>query len=58
VLERMVRNFRRIFIKHLFFDGSNSNLGASVGCILKYPKGKKILLACRLEFEFTNNIVE
>jgi hypothetical protein len=39
----------------LFFDGSKSNEGAGVGCILKDPKGKKNLIACRLEFQCTNN---
>jgi ribonuclease HI len=29
-----------------------------IGCILKDPNGKKILIACRLEFQCTNNIVE
>jgi ribonuclease HI len=27
-------------------------------CILKDPNGKKTLIACRLEFQCTNNIVE
>jgi hypothetical protein len=39
----------------LFFDGSKSLEGAGVGCILKYPKGRKTLIACRLEFPCTNN---
>jgi hypothetical protein len=42
----------------MFFDGSKSNKGEGVGCNLKDPKGKIILIACRLEFQCTNNIVE
>jgi ribonuclease HI len=42
----------------LFFDGSKSNEGEGVGCILKYPNGKRILIACRLEFQCTNNTIE
>jgi hypothetical protein len=43
----------------LFHDGSKSlEGGGDVGCILKDPNGKKILIACRLEFQCTNNIVE
>jgi hypothetical protein len=42
----------------LFFDGSKSNEGAGVGCILQDPKGNKTMIACRLEFQCTNNIVE
>jgi ribonuclease HI len=42
----------------LFFDGSKSLEGAGVGCILKDPDGKKVMIACRLEFQCTNNIVE
>jgi ribonuclease HI len=42
----------------LFFDGSKSLEGASVGCILKDPNGNKVMIACRMEFQCTNNIVE
>jgi len=42
----------------LFFDGSKSNNGAGTGCILVSPKGEKTMLACRLEFECTNNTAE
>jgi ribonuclease HI len=42
----------------LFFDGSQSLEGASVGCILKYPKWKKTLIACKLEFQCTNDTAE
>jgi ribonuclease HI len=38
--------------------GQNLLKGAGVGCILKDPDGKKIMIACRLEFQCTNNIVE
>lgn len=42
----------------LFFDGSKSNDGAGVGCILISPKGEKTMLTCRLEFDCTNNTAE
>jgi ribonuclease HI len=42
----------------LYFDGSKSQEGSGVGCILIDPKGKQNFLSCRLEFECTNNIVE
>jgi ribonuclease HI len=42
----------------LFFDGSKYLEGAAVGCILKYPTGRKTLITCRLEFSCSNNIVE
>jgi ribonuclease HI len=41
----------------LYFDGSKSK-GAGAGCIIIDPTGNKTLLACRLEFECTNNIAE
>jgi ribonuclease HI len=42
----------------LYFDGSKSKERAGVGCIIIDPVGNKTLLACRLEFECTNNIAE
>jgi len=42
----------------LYFDGSLSNDGTRAGCILIIPKGEKTMIACRLEFECTNNIAE
>jgi ribonuclease HI len=42
----------------LYFDGSKSKEGAGAGCIIIDPIGNKTLLACRLEFECTNNIAE
>ena len=42
----------------LFFDGSMSKEGAGTGCVLIDPKGIKIMITCRLEFECTNNMVE
>jgi hypothetical protein len=42
----------------LYFDGSKSSEGVGVGCILKDPKGNKHMIACILEFQCTNNIVE
>jgi ribonuclease HI len=38
--------------------GSKSKEGAGAGCIIIDPAGNKTLLACRLEFECTNNIAE
>jgi ribonuclease HI len=43
---------------NLFFDGSKYLEGAGIGCILKYPNGKKVMITCRMEFQCTNNIVE
>jgi hypothetical protein len=42
----------------LYFDGSKSKEGAGAGCIIIDPAGNKTLLACRLEFECTNNTAE
>jgi ribonuclease HI len=42
----------------IFFDGSKDLEGASVGYILNNPNGKKFMIACRLELQCTNNIVE
>jgi ribonuclease HI len=42
----------------LYFDGSKSKEGAGAVCIIIDPAGKKTLLACRLEFECTNNTAE
>jgi hypothetical protein len=42
----------------LYFDGSKSKEGVGAGCIIIDPAGNKTLIACRLEFECTNNIVE
>jgi ribonuclease HI len=42
----------------LYFDGSKSKEGAGAGCVLIDPAGNKILIACRLEFECTNNTAE
>jgi hypothetical protein len=39
----------------LYFDGSKSKEGAGVGCVLIDPTGNKTFIACRLEFECTNN---
>ena len=43
---------------HLSFDGSRSNEGVGVGCMLLEPAGNKFMLSCRLEFICTNNIAE
>jgi len=42
----------------LFFDGSKSNEGAGIGCVLVSPKGNKTMLTYRLEFDCTNNTAE
>ena len=42
----------------LYFDGSKSKEGFGAGCLLIDPHGKRYFVACRLEFECTNNIVE
>jgi ribonuclease HI len=42
----------------LYFDGSKSREGAGVGCLLIDPKGNKTFIACRLEFDCTNNTTE
>jgi ribonuclease HI len=42
----------------LYFDGSKSKEGAGAGCIIIDPAGNKTLMACRLEFECTNNTAE
>ena len=42
----------------LYFDGSKSKEGAGAGCLLIDPYGKRYFIACRLEFDCTNNITE
>ena len=42
----------------LYFDGSKSKEGAGAGCLLIDLLGKRYFVACRLEFECTNNIAE
>jgi ribonuclease HI len=42
----------------LYFDGSKSKEGAGAGCVIIDPVGNKTLIACRLEFECTNNTAE
>jgi ribonuclease HI len=42
----------------LYFDGSKSKEGAGSGCVIIDPAGNKTLIACRLEFECTNNTAE
>jgi ribonuclease HI len=39
----------------LYFNGSKYIEGVGVGCILNYTNGKKTLIACKLEFQCTNN---
>ena len=42
----------------LFFDGSKTLEGLGAGCVLIDPQKNKHFLACRLEFECTNNTTE
>jgi ribonuclease HI len=42
----------------LYFDGSKSKEGAGTDCVLIDLGGNKTLIACRLEFECTNNTAE
>jgi hypothetical protein len=42
----------------LYFDGLESKEGAGAGCVLMNPSCNKTLIACRLEFECTNNTTE
>ena len=42
----------------MYFDGSKSKEGAGVAFLLIEPKGNKTCIACRIEFNCTNNIVE
>jgi hypothetical protein len=42
----------------LYFDGSKYKEGVGAECVLIDPAGNKTLIACRLEFECTNDMVE
>ena len=42
----------------MYFNESKTKEGAGVGCVLIDPKKNKTLIACRLEFECTNNVAE
>ena len=42
----------------LYFDGVKSKERAGAGCLLIDPQGNKTCIACRLEFNCTNNTVE
>ena len=42
----------------LYFDGSRNKEGLGVGCFLIDPHNDKTMLACRLEFDCTNNVVD
>jgi ribonuclease HI len=52
------RRNHRSQIWTLYFDGSKSQEGSGVGCILIDQKGKFHFLSCRLEFKCTNNTAE
>ena len=52
-------NFRiNPFVWMLYFDGSRSKDGAGAECVLIDPNGTKSMIACRLDFECTNNVAE
>lgn len=42
----------------MYFDGSRSNDGVGARCVLIKSDGEKTMLACRLELECTNNVVD
>ena len=42
----------------LYFDGAMNNKGAGLGVILVTPEGETILMAKKLDFKVTNNMVE
>ena len=42
----------------LYFDGAKSKEGAGAGFLLVDPQGNKTCIACRMEFNCTNNTVE
>ena len=42
----------------LYFDGSRNREGAIVVYLLIDPHGNRMLIACHLEFECTNNVAE
>ena len=46
------------FFWTLYFDGSKSGEFVGDGCILINLEGEKTMMACRLEFECTNNTTE
>lgn len=42
----------------LYFDGSRNKEGVGDGCLLVYPHGNRTMIACHLEFQYTNNVDE
>jgi hypothetical protein len=42
----------------LYFDGSHSSTGSGVGLVLRSPDNETTLFSYKLEFNYTNNIVE
>jgi hypothetical protein len=42
----------------LYFDGAHSSTDLSAGIVLKSPDNKTTLFSYRLDFDFTNNILE
>lgn len=58
IVELLVDNLVDNFFRSLYFEGSRSNDGVGVGCILVNINGKKTMLSYRLEFKCTNNVAE
>ena len=42
----------------MYFDGSKTQEGSGVSCVLIDLENNKQFISCRLEFECTNNIVK
>jgi ribonuclease HI len=57
-LPNMSHTVDETHIWSLYLDGSKSKEGAGAGCELIDSAGNKTLIACRLEFECTNNTTE
>ena len=47
-----------IVLLGLYIDGAKSKEGVGVGCLLVDPQGNKTCIACRIEFNCTNNTME
>ena len=45
-------------IWNLYFEGSKNKEGVGTSCLLIDPHGNKTMIACRLEFESTDNVAE
>ena len=54
----LIQILGQIYLLDTFLYGSKSKDGVDVGCILIDPKGNKLMISYRLEFECTNNIAK